>query len=119
MSTTVKLERNWTAHGLDCATLLIDLGAGYSHRCGYVRVGEDHPWFGREYDDESVDVDAHGGLTFSRPNPAPEKFGIDIPDGWWFGFDCAHLGDTLDVWTEDAVAEETTELAERLAGVSA
>lgn len=35
-------------------------------------------------------IDAHGGLTFSRPH-AP---GRDKVDGeWWLGFDCSHAGD--------------------------
>ena len=31
--------------------------------CGYVGVPQAHPWFGKEYD--TVDLDCHGGLTFS------------------------------------------------------
>jgi hypothetical protein len=62
--------------------------------CGYVGVPSDHPAYGKEYDD--VDVDVHGGLTYSDrcqgelchiPEPG-------MPDDvWWFGFDCAHLLD--------------------------
>jgi len=64
--------------------------------CGYVGVGPDHPWHGMQYDD--VDVEVHGGLTYSQ---ACEEGGeiCHVPwpnrehDIWWFGFDCAHAFD--------------------------
>jgi hypothetical protein len=62
------------------------------HRCGYVRVGKDHPWYGKDYD--SVDADVHGGLTFAEPDVPCAKGGAD--DGYWVGFDCAHFGDRPD-----------------------
>jgi len=83
--------------------------------CGYVGVAESHPYFRKDYDDELVDIKAHGGLTFSGlcahddkehgicHNPAPGE-----PDRvWWFGFDCAHAYDyapglaTTIKWHED------------------
>lgn len=42
-----------------------------------------------EYSNSAVDVDVHGGLTFSKLEPCEHSDGV----GWWFGFDCAHLGD--------------------------
>jgi hypothetical protein len=68
--------------------------------CGYVGVAEGHPWFQQSYDDH-CDLEVHGGLTFSDFCVADNKeHGIcHIPDEgepdhiWWFGFDCAHLGD--------------------------
>jgi len=44
---------------LDC---LINRGPSGAW-CGYVGVGPDHPLHGVQYDD--VDVDVHGGLTYS------------------------------------------------------
>lgn len=36
--------------------------------------------------------DAHGGITFAGGS---EKYPVESDrEGWWFGFDCAHLGDT-------------------------
>jgi hypothetical protein len=83
--------------------------------CGYVGVDENHPWHGKEYSDDDVCVDVHGGLTFSescqeipegvsiaeemKGNP-PEAVGIchipgpGEPDNvWWFGFDTGHHTD--------------------------
>ena len=51
------------------------------HLCGYIRVGSDHPWYGKDFN--NVDVEVHGGLTFAR---CIDKIST-------FGFDCAHLGD--------------------------
>lgn len=46
--------------------------------CGYVTVPEGHPCFDMDYNE--VDVNVHGGLTYS------DDYGK-------FGFDCAHAGD--------------------------
>lgn len=67
-----------------CAVIRTNLG----HLCGYVGVGELHPWF--RIDDSSIAPapEVHGGLTFS-----------DFRDGdlnvWWIGFDAAHMGDMI------------------------
>lgn len=128
------IEREWQAHGLDCAVLRMDMG----HRCGYVQVPETHPWHGQSYVDAldgrrmprnekgrpdffadcDIDygdrieshVEVHGGLTF-----AGEGLNDEIASGWWFGFDCAHSYDSPDSWTEDVVAAETEQLAKQIA----
>jgi hypothetical protein len=64
--------------------VVVHNGGGF--RCGYVRVDSGHPWHGKGYDD--VDVTIHGGLTFSK---ADEPYGNGRDEGWWFGFDCAHM----------------------------
>lgn len=64
---------------------------GLSHRCGYVGVPEKHPAHGQDYD--HVDAEVHGGLTYGDSNkeyPIPDE-----TNRWWFGFDCAHLGDDM------------------------
>jgi len=81
-----KIEREWKHAGLDCAVTL-NREAGF--RCGYVRVPPTHPAHGKHYD--LVDVDVHGGLTFADIEPCAHDDGT----GWWFGFDCGHLGDAL------------------------
>ena len=60
------------------------------HRCGYVGVPNSHPLYGKHYDD--VDVEIHGGLTY-----ADYRKDFDETNKlWYFGFDCAHCGDTND-----------------------
>lgn len=55
-------------------------------RCGYVRIPEDHVLCEMDYDD--VNVNCHGGLTFSGK--------LKDISGWLIGFDCAHFGDGYD-----------------------
>jgi hypothetical protein len=67
--------------------------------CGYVGVANGHPAYGQRY--EMVDVDVHGGLTYSdHCQDGPEDTAIcHIPapgepdDVWWLGYDCGHSFD--------------------------
>jgi hypothetical protein len=66
--------------------------------CGYVGIGQDHPAYGKDY--EEVDVRVHGGLTYSAHCDEYREHGIcHIPDPgepddtYWLGFDCAHSDD--------------------------
>jgi len=61
------------------------------HRCGYVKLPEDHPWYGKHYDD--IDVRIHGGLTFAGELACGCS---ELDSGFWIGFDCAHCYDMLD-----------------------
>ena len=66
--------------GLICAIRRGPLG----NLCGYVVVGESHPWCGLHHD--AIGALVHGGLTFS------DRF-----DGgaWAVGFDCGHWLDLV------------------------
>jgi len=94
------------------------------HLCGYVGLPRWHPYYGRDYDD--IDVDVHGGLTFSR-----EGIGETWDKGFWYlGFDCAHGGDLIPGHTKfskklglelgevyrniEYVRKETMQLAEQM-----
>lgn len=79
----------WRSHGFPCLVVRAPLG----NLCGYVGVFSGHPWF--EKDCLSLDVNIHGGLSYSDHCfghichvPQPEDAGQD--DVWWVGFDCAH-----------------------------
>lgn len=111
-----KKIKDWTTKaGLRAVVILANDG---SHHCGYVEVNKHHPLFGKHYGDKccpplpedevvgkrglisilinacnegdkiSIDMyfNVHGGISFS------DKFKNES-DGWWFGYDCAHLGD--------------------------
>lgn len=56
--------------------------------CGYVGITKTSQLFGLE-DYMSLDLDIHGGITYS----ADELCGYETGDWWWFGFDCAHYKD--------------------------
>lgn len=103
--------------GLDCMVVRGPIGA----LCGYVGVKADHPWHRKGYSEhigpddcaEYADgfgwcyehspdglVNVHGGLTFSDACHEDGDRATSIchlaDDGqpvWWFGFDCAHVGD--------------------------
>lgn len=87
-----KLQWTDSATGYPCLIVRNRMGA----LCGYVGVAEGHPYFGKHYDEVSVNV--HGGLTFaSLCQEGPEDHAIchipapGQPDHvWWFGFDCSH-----------------------------
>ena len=73
-------ERLLEIDGYDCKILRVRME--YSgHLCGYVKIPETHQLYNLDYDE--IDVDVHGGLTYS----SEEK------DGYWLGFDCAHYDD--------------------------
>lgn len=141
------IERQWTAHGLDCAVLRVSMG----HRCGYVNVPTEHPWHGLGYSDEAPqgpadyterttdDAGMGGMIAMLGGEEGVDRWarrveahvavhgGLtfaadgcgDLPKGWWFGFDCAHSGDVPSHWTEQRVAEETERMAEQIAAVGA
>jgi len=121
--------------GLPCLIVRNRLGA----LCGYAGVDPTHPLHKRDYDSlyPDIDVNVHGGLTFSDScaHSKDESQGIcHIPepgssdDIWWFGFDCAHCGDLVpgmlrhfkseseeDYRDVAYVADEVTRLAAQLA----
>lgn len=125
-----KLQWADEATGLPC---LIHRGPSGA-LCGYVGVTESHPWFQMDYD--GIDVNVHGGPTFSDMCQGEKENGGGIchvpgegePDHvWWFGFDCAHSGDlcpaydSRDHWNDfsryrdlDYVKRECGQLAAQL-----
>ena len=70
--------------------------------CGYVCIPATHKLFKVPYQD--LDIDCHGGLTYS------EKEGKD----WVIGFDCAHCGDTPILQNEDYVINECKKIVDQL-----
>jgi len=109
-------KKLWTAFGLQCAIVM-----GPFSMNGYVRVSFDHPDAGKYTDDNPiVDLNVHGGITFT----------CKTKEGRWFGFDTAHYCDDntqfgmpyhgfraegKHVWNEEAVVHETEQLARQLA----
>ena len=94
MDKEYEVEREWDHDGLACVALSHVAG----HRCGYVGVPSEHPLFGLNYDEiySKFNIDVHGGLTFSGPGNDPDGF-PSKREQWFFGFDCAHVGDAKDL----------------------
>lgn len=87
------IEKEFTQDELQCVVVFLSVG----HRCGYVGVPYEHPLHGRECDEVSGMVSAHGGLNYSYED-TNENGDFPLPLGlWWFGFDCAHAGDGQDL----------------------
>lgn len=93
-------KMQWVDSATQLPCLIVRSGLGAL--CGYAGVFEGHPLFGKDCDDADADFDVHGGLTFAAKcaHGAKESEGVchvpepGSPDNvWWFGFDCAHLGD--------------------------
>lgn len=64
-----------------------------THPCAYVRLPEDHYYYGKSYDE--IPVDCHGGLSYSYDF-------IEVMlerSGWWIGWDYAHCGDYIKNWS--------------------
>lgn len=134
-------KKQWQdkATGLPC--LVVRGGGGAL--CGYVGVGEGHPYYRQDYDQLYTQLDdVHGGLTFadSCANTDDESRHIchkpeqGEPDHvWWFGFDCSQGGDVRPAdnrlegpssWGESYktlayVERQVTNLARQLAAIVA
>ena len=83
---------------------------------GYVLIPKDNHFHGEHYDD--IDVDVHGGLTFSGlvDTKMVEDWGLEKEDEgkWCVGFDTAHYSDNLSKWSKEKVQEEAERLKEQL-----
>jgi hypothetical protein len=87
MLNKILVEKDWiTKAGLRAVCVVVSFENGPHHRCGYVAVQKGHKLFGAHYD--AVEVDVHGGLTFSELNN--DNYPVASDENWWFGFDCAH-----------------------------
>ena len=105
MDLPIKLIKSPNAYGLYGLT---ERGWGN----GYVRIVEGHPFYGMNYMD--IPVNVHGGLTFGDNIMDNDRF----PDGYWVGFDTAHYGDDSEIWTIEAVSDETIDLFNEIYGLS-
>lgn len=103
-------------HDLESRTLATGEHAGFQwqvvhngggYRCGYIRVGRGHPWYGKKdtcafagcwsgepHDCQLLKAQMHGGCTFGHHGKACPTHGPEAE--WWIGFDCAHLYDAPD-----------------------
>ena len=80
-------EKRFEYKGFPCVVLMQALG----FRTGYVGIPKGHELYGVGYG--NIDIDCHGGLTYSS------NYLIDQNDDdmWWIGFDCGHYCDGYDM----------------------
>lgn len=82
-------------------------GIEHGYANGYVGVPEGHPWYGKDYD--HIEVDIHGGLTYSN-----DCLPLCKPDGlWWVGFDTVHYGDNQSNWPQSRCQDELEKLRQQ------
>lgn len=65
---------------------ICDLG---THPTAYVKVPKNNKAFGKDYFD--LDIDVHGGLTYSKNELKFYKYSRKY--NWFIGWDYAHIGD--------------------------
>lgn len=100
-------EISYTKYGHQYEIIII---VGLGTRNGYVAVTEDSPLYGLDYDDlynYSRDIYVHGGLTYSGTLQSDYIIG-SINNKWYYGFDCAHLGDGKMEYNEMVDALDST-----------
>lgn len=96
-----------------------------SHPCAYVELPKGHKYYGENYDD--IPIDCYRGLTYSSERGI--MFPEDNPnhrDGFWIGWDYAHLGDHFETiatnedffydkkWTTEEIFEEVKNVINQL-----
>jgi hypothetical protein len=92
-----------------------------NHPNAYIRIPEGHPYYKKDYrriEDRGI---VHWGFTFSGKNLHREN---GLPDGWYLGWDYAHLGDYTDYrdgytldgrrWTVEAIATECKQIIDEI-----
>ena len=81
------IEKEWREGDFNCKVIFMPLG----HRCGYVGVPKGHHMYGLDYEKYTDEIDCHGGLTYCG------FLGEENKEYWYFGFDCAHADDGVDI----------------------
>lgn len=122
MKEDLKIVKAWEYRKRKCLVLWL------GHYCGYAETKLDNVSYSQEFGDYSTspssNISVHGGLTFSgmHDNLPKNPFKKDI---WYFGFDCAHAGDYMDLggtvldreghhWTEEEVIKETERMVDEI-----
>ena len=99
---------------------ILNLG---THPTAYVKIPENHKYYQKDYDD--IDIQAHGGLTYSRDHLWISE--SQRLEGWFIGWDYAHCYDytgyytkrdsglyELKRWSTEEIREEVYKVCEQL-----
>ena len=82
---------------------ILDLG---THPTAYVKLPRNHPYYKKDWLNANINIEVHGGLTYSRNYLTCEA---DHLDGWWIGWDYAHYRDHMGYDPETVGKRWTTE----------
>ena len=69
-----------------------------THPCCYVFLPKEHKYYGKSYDE--IDIDCHGGLTYSDEDLI---FNPLVNDDWVIGWDYAHFNDYSGIYKEECL----------------
>jgi hypothetical protein len=83
-----------------------------SYYSGYVVIPEGHPFYQMDYFD--IPVEVHGGLTFGQTIIPGAAILSDLVGKFVIGFDCGHLGDTIEKCNVEYVKRELERLVDQL-----
>lgn len=90
-----KIESEFEYKEYKCKVIFMSTG----YRFGLVGIPARHPLY-RKNHWHLIGIEVHGGLTYSGFQDFLVEEGFVSEDQyWWFGFDCAHLGegDAIDI----------------------
>lgn len=95
--------------------------------CAYVEIPEGHELYGVNNEDEFIDIDCHGGITYVSTIGLIKPSNENHRDGHWIGWDYAHAYDYvsylpvdfimtngLKKWTTKEILEEVKDVIEQL-----
>ena len=98
--------------GLGCIIRREPLGG---HLAGYVGIGPDHPLYRYDFSAIPIDIEVHGGISYSAAcdESGPPEISIchvhhDREHGgnvWWFGFECNQITDLVPAEMSDPVTD--------------
>lgn len=97
-----------------------------AYPCAYVEIPHCHHYYEKDY--TKIHMECHGGLTFSADHLCFVK---NSYDGWWIGWDYAHLNDYISIpfselpiplydckkWSTSEIYEEVKNVVEQLISV--
>ena len=79
---------------------------------GYVVIPQGHPFYQMDYSD--IPVEVHGGLTFGQTIILRGTILSDLVGKFVIGFECGHLGDTIEKCNVEYVKKELQRLVAQL-----
>lgn len=120
-----KIEKDWIYKDLRCLVIFVgyDDISPLRHRCGYVQVPNDHPFYEKHYNDKIFELEVNINKQIQEEGPTFDesiailfgdksylqtmcghisihggvtysgKLSHESTQGWWIGFDCCHCDD--------------------------
>ena len=85
-----------------------------SYYSGYVVIPQGHPFYQMDYSDLGSLLSVHGGITFGQTIIPGAAILSDLVGKFVIGFDCGHLGDTIEKCNVEYVRKELESLVGQL-----